>query len=256
MHTGAINSYFDVAQLVLYGFWIFFFGLIYHIRKEDKREGFPLVSDLPGRIRLDEAGPMPMPKTFLLHDGTTVMAPRHEAPAAEPKAVPSGSWPGAPLDPTGDSMIDGVGPASWVNRSDKPDVVWETGQPRIVPLRVDLSFGIPSEDPDPRGMTVIGCDEQAAGTVVDAWVDRSETVLRFLEVEIPDGRHVLVPLAMARVRGGSRTVKVRSITSVQFANVPQIKNPEQITRLEEDKIYGYFAGGTLYATADRMEPLL
>ena len=29
MDTGAITQYVDVAQLVLYAFWIFFFGLIY-----------------------------------------------------------------------------------------------------------------------------------------------------------------------------------------------------------------------------------
>ena len=29
MQTGAITQYVDVAQLVLYMFWIFFFGLIY-----------------------------------------------------------------------------------------------------------------------------------------------------------------------------------------------------------------------------------
>ena len=31
METGAITSYIDVAQVVLYAFWIFFAGLIYWI---------------------------------------------------------------------------------------------------------------------------------------------------------------------------------------------------------------------------------
>jgi photosynthetic reaction center H subunit len=35
----------DFAQLVLYAFWIFFAGLIWYLRREDKREGYPLVSD-------------------------------------------------------------------------------------------------------------------------------------------------------------------------------------------------------------------
>ena len=30
MQTGAITPYIDVAQLVLYMFWSFFFGLIYY----------------------------------------------------------------------------------------------------------------------------------------------------------------------------------------------------------------------------------
>ena len=45
METGAITGYIDVAQLVLYAFWIFFVGLIFYLRREDKREGYPLVSD-------------------------------------------------------------------------------------------------------------------------------------------------------------------------------------------------------------------
>ena len=45
MKTGAITGYIDIAQIVLYGFWIFFAGLIIYLRKEDKREGYPLESD-------------------------------------------------------------------------------------------------------------------------------------------------------------------------------------------------------------------
>ena len=37
---------------------------------------------------------------------------------------------------------------------------------------------------------------------------------------------------------------------------PGLKNPDQVTRLEEDKITGYFAGGHLYATPNRQEPLM
>ena len=36
---------FDFAQLVLYAFWIFFFCLVVYLRREDKREGYPLESD-------------------------------------------------------------------------------------------------------------------------------------------------------------------------------------------------------------------
>jgi photosynthetic reaction center H subunit len=40
--TGAITGYVDVAQLALYAFWAFFFGLILYLRREDRREGYPL----------------------------------------------------------------------------------------------------------------------------------------------------------------------------------------------------------------------
>ena len=48
MQTGAITGYIDVAQVALYAFWIFFAGLIFYLRKEDKREGYPLVTERPG----------------------------------------------------------------------------------------------------------------------------------------------------------------------------------------------------------------
>lgn len=36
---------FDFAQLALYAFWLFFAGLVIYLRREDKREGYPLHSD-------------------------------------------------------------------------------------------------------------------------------------------------------------------------------------------------------------------
>ena len=35
MPKGAITQYIDVAQVVLYVFWVFFFGLIFYLRRED-----------------------------------------------------------------------------------------------------------------------------------------------------------------------------------------------------------------------------
>ena len=37
MGTGAITDYIDVAQLVLYLFWIFFAGLVIYLTLESKR---------------------------------------------------------------------------------------------------------------------------------------------------------------------------------------------------------------------------
>ena len=42
----------------------------------------------------------------------------------------------------------------------------------------------------------------------------------------------------------------------QFADVPATRNTDKVTLLEEDKITAYYGGGTLYATPDRVEPLL
>ena len=209
MEIGAITQYFDVAQITLYAFWIFFAGVVIHIRREDHREGFPLVSDLPGRVPLEEPGFLvPGPKTFVLNDGTTEIAPRTEAPEAEPMAVPVASFPGAPLTPTGNPLVDGVGPAAYAKRREIVDVMWETGAPRIVPRRVDPDFYVAAEDPDPVGMQVRACDGVIVGTVVDIWNDRSETVLRYLEIELAaTGRRVLAPATLITIGWGGETAE-------------------------------------------------
>jgi photosynthetic reaction center H subunit len=63
-------------------------------------------------------------------------------------------------------------------------------------------------DTDPRGLPVLGADGQAGGTVVDVWVDRSEVLFRYIEVEAAaSGRRVLLPINFARVSRDK--VKVR-----------------------------------------------
>ena len=55
---------------------------------------------------------------------------------------------------------------------------------------------------------------------------------------------------------GGNVVRVKSINSAQFLDVPALANPDQINRREEDRICAYYAGGHLYATPERSEPLL
>jgi len=38
--------------------------------------------------------------------------------------------------------------------------------------------------------------------------------------------------------------------------VPGLAQADQVTLLEEEKVMAYYGAGTLYATADRAEPLL
>ena len=51
-------------------------------------------------------------------------------------------------------------------------------------------------------------------------------------------------------------VHVSSITAAQFATVPGLANPNEITIREEDRIMAYFASGKLYALPDRIGPIL
>lgn len=253
MGSGAITGYIDVAQLVLYAFWIFFAGLIYYLHRENKREGYPLESDRSGgRVIVQGFPAVPEPKSYLLRDGSTVTVDGR----ADTRPVAAKAFAphlGAPLVPTGDPLADGVGPAAYAARADRPDMTVDN-QVKIVPLRV-TNYHLEDRDPDPRGMAVVAGDGQVAGKVVDVWVDRSEVLIRYFEAEVAGGKRVLVPHNLARVHGDRREIVVRSLYARNFAGVPALKHPEQVTLLEEDKIMAYYCGGTLYADAARQEPL-
>ena len=111
MPTGAITGYIDVAQLVLYVFWVFFAGLIFYLRREDRREGYPLdlrpLSRVDGR-RASRRSPRPRPSCCR-------MAARVQAPRGQRRRRPITAKPIADLarraaaaDRRSDA--DGVGP--------------------------------------------------------------------------------------------------------------------------------------------------
>ncbi len=255
MWTGSI----DLVEVLFTLFWLFFIGLVLYLHRESKREGYPLESDRTHRApgtKVQGFPGVPEPKTFALPHGGTVTVPRKEPDNVELKAEPAAPYPGAPLVPTGNPMLDGVGPAAWSDRSDTPDLTLH-GENRIVPMRVAPEFVVASRDPDPRGMEVIAGDGKVAGTVSDIWVDVSEPTVMFLEVDLGSGgRNVMLPMGFAKVSKSRNQVNVQSIYAAQFADVPALASPDQITLLEEDKIYGYFAGGKLYADPARQEPLI
>jgi len=260
MYPNEFTSYIDAAQVALYVFWLFFFGLVFWLRREDRREGYPLESDPTGKVKDRGFLLLPSPKTFLLRDGTTATAPNFKRDQRPVAAVRVGPWPGAPLTPTGDALADGVGPAAWAERREVPDQTWD-GHNKIVPTRVDGHYGVAAGDIDPRGLTVIGLDRKVAGTVVDLWVDRAEHVIRYLEVKVdlPGINNVLIPMTLATIEGteiSGHTVKVRSLKAEQIGRAPRPASAESVTFREEDRICAYFGGGHMYATPLRSEPLL
>ena len=133
MKQGLLFDNIDLAQVVLYAFWIFFAGLILYLRREDKREGYPLESERSAYITVQGFPAIPSPKTFRLAGGGTVSVPRKEIDDREIRAKPVAPWLGAPLEPTGNPMIDGVGPAAYALRSTQPDITFD-GHDRLVPL--------------------------------------------------------------------------------------------------------------------------
>jgi photosynthetic reaction center H subunit len=256
MKAGALGSYIDIAQVALYLFWIFFAGLIYYLHRENKREGYPMEHDNGSRKVVQGWPSVPKAKIFRLRDGSTRSSPPEAS--VEPPLNATRSTPslGTPLDPTGDAMLAAVGPGAYAMRPDTPDMTFD-GHPKLVPLRVATDFHLESADPDPRGMTVFGADGVAGATVKDAWVDRAEYILRYLELEINNSGsvdRVLLPMTMARISAGR--VTVNAIHGHQFVNVPRTKHTETITLLEEEKVMAYYGAGTLYADPSRMEPLV
>lgn len=256
METGAITGYVDVAQIVLYVFWAFFAGLIIYLHREDKREGYPLVSDRSPFITVQGWPKVPSPKAFLTQHGP-LYAPRVELPEVV-NARPTAKWPGAPLEPIGNPMLAGVGPGAYAqNRADFPDYTFDDNLPKIVPLRSVPEFFLAWEDPAVIGMPVFGLDGVLAGKVIDAWVDRSEVVIRYVEIQLTGTTHaVLMPMNFLTIKSKKKQIHTRFITGAQFADVPVTKDAVTVTFLEEEKIMAYFGAGMLYAKAGRAEPLL
>jgi len=275
MEVGYITQYIDVAQLALYLFWLFFVLLVLYLNKESRREGFPL------RFHENDIGApsteykTPSPKTYKLFDGETVQLPSGKNDDhRELNAKPLGPWPGAPLVPNGDAMIDGLGAAAWVERSDHPDKTPEGG-PRIVPLSSLSSdeFFVAKNSTDPRGMDVRACDGVVVGKISEIMLDRMEMLARYYRVTLNSGKNVLLPmmymtmkrkaqapvegsLAERLIDGREKEVRVVSLNSAQFENVPLCASDAVVTLLEEDKIQAYYGGAHVYGSPARTEPFI
>lgn len=245
---------FDVAEAVFMAFVLFFLFLLVYLRREDRREGYPLEDEVTGRV--DTPGGVlsaASPKTFHMPFGRpSVTTPTKGREAVDIAAERTFRSPGAPYHPTGNPLVDGVGPAAWADRAKHTDLDAE-GRNRIVPIGIAEHIGVSGRDADPRGMSVIAADGEVAGTVTDLWIDRAEHVIRYLEVDTGKTK-VLAPMAMAKVCKGR--VEIDAINAADFSGVPKAAKKGEITLYEEERIVAYFGGGYLYANSSRQEPLL
>jgi photosynthetic reaction center H subunit len=190
---------------------------------------------------------VPKPKTFKLPHGkgeVTVPSAANEAAhrRTDLALARTAVSEGFPHAPTGNPLADGVGPASWVPRRDEPELDGH-GHAKIVPMGQAKGFVI-SAGRDPRGLPVQAADLEVVGRVSDMWVDAPEQLVRYLEIELNSGGKRLVPMTLARI--WPDRVRVRAIASDSFAGIPQTKSLTTVTKLEEDKISGYVAGGWMY----------
>jgi photosynthetic reaction center H subunit len=252
---------FDLASAAIWGFWIFFAGLIYYLQTENQREGYPLVDD-EGR-EISNGGlwfGLPGAKTFKLpHGRGEVTVPSVENEAAHERTdlamARTSKSGGSPYVPTGDPMVDGIGPAAWTPRRDAPELDGH-GHVKIRPMSDLPDFKI-SAGRDPRGKAVVAGDGEVVGRVVDMMIDVPESLVRFLVMDLnPEGsgQHRLIPINLCRVQ--SDRVTVRSLYGKHFPGIPTAKSKSEVTLLEEEKICAYYGGGTLYADEKRLAPQL
>jgi photosynthetic reaction center H subunit len=248
----------DLVLIITNLFVAFFVGLVLYLRREDRREGYPLEDDVTGRLEPSGAFVFTAtPKTFILpHDEGVLTVPNALRESQDVNGRRTGRAPGLPLQPNGDPLLAGIGPGSFAQRAKRPDMLLHGGT-KIAPLRVCPGFSLDPRDPNPIGMSVVGADGVAGGVVSDAWIDRTEFLLRYLEIKLAgSGRSVLVPMPMVIVDKAKKAVRVKAVLGSQFATAPTLENPDQITFDEEERVAAYYGGGLLYATPTRTEPYL
>ncbi len=249
--TATFFGNFDLAQLALYSFWLFFAGLVIYLQRENQRDGYPTENE-DGTDAGATFG-VPEPKTFILpHGRGTVSFPNDWRETRTFAMERTSVSAGGPYEPTGDPMRDGVGPAAYAMRKDEPELDAH-GEASIRPMRLADGFRH-FAGKDPRGMPVIAGDGQVAGTISDMWIDTGELIVRYLEVDLGGAGRRLIPMPLARITW--RGVVVRTIFAEHFAAVPGTKSDSEVTKLEEDKICAYYAGGQLYASRERTDSQL
>lgn len=239
---------FDLASLSIWLFWGFFALLVYYLQTENMREGYPLEAEDGSPAPNQGPFPLPKAKTFILpHGRGTVTVPNGAREAREVALGRTAVSEGFPHAPTGNPMVDGVGPASWAPRRDLPELDGH-GHNKIVPMSKAAGFAV-SAGRDPRGLPVQAGDLEVVGRISDMWVDAPEQLVRYLEITLNSGRVKLVPMPMVKVQADR--VRINSLSSDLFEGVPETKSDAVVTMLEEEKISAYYAGGTLYAADKR-----
>ncbi|OYX64137.1 MAG: hypothetical protein B7Y89_03715 [Novosphingobium sp. 32-60-15] len=254
MTNGNIVGTIDAAEVALGTFALFFLLLVVWLRREDRREGYPLEDSITGSPD-SEGGPISTAeaKTFILPFGKgKVSFPTWDREPVNIAAKRRENFGGAPYTPEGDVFAAGVGPGSYANRAKFADLDAH-GNPRIIPIGDLAGMNVAPLSTDPRGLPVYGADDAKAGVVTDLWVDRAESVIRYLTIDTGTTT-VLAPMAMAIVRRDR--VILNAVNAADFAGAPVPAAAGEITRYEEERIVAYFGTGYLYANADRLEPLI
>jgi photosynthetic reaction center H subunit len=250
---GSINQHIDLPQVAFWLFFLFFVGLCYWNRVQDKYQGYPM-KDSPYSPEKSIGFPAPpSPHTYILNEGGTTQAPHHYEQPPE-HAEPLYPFGGTPLSPVGNPLLANIGPGAWVMRSNAP-MLTEEGELLIQPMRkLEEEWSIAKDDADVRGMRVFDWRWHPVGTVVDFWIDKGSKILRFLEVEVAAGRR-MVPIYHTVINEKTREVRVTALSAGQFAEAPMPATPDVITAREEDQLNAYFAAGHFWRNQMPVKPV-
>ena len=249
MLPGALTGHLDAVQILVGLFFLFFLALVYYLRREDKREGYPLWDVSPRHVPIEGFPAVPPTKVYLLLEGGTTTMPHRFEPSAS-RGIPAENYFGAPLIPIGDAMLAEIGPGAYPMRKTTP--LLSEGKPQVQPMRVAEGWDVMKGDTDPRGMRVIDGGKVEVGTVVDLWVDRGVKILRYLEVEL-DGpaqnglsQRIMVPIFRTDIREKRRVVIVQTMLAGHIRLAPRLGNPDEISAREEDQVNAYFSAAHMY----------
>ena len=256
--TGAIYRPVSTwRRLLVVIFFIFFFGLVLHLRTEDKREGYPLTDPAGGEATARASRPCPNPKTFLLRQGGVVTAPTSRGRTPAERRTRAFPFPGSSLDPTGDPLERRRRPRRLCAPQHRAHCGSRRAWCRSAPCAPPSGdWALAKGDVDPRGLPVIDIYGATAGVVRDLWVDRGVKILRYLEVEVRLRRCApFCPSYHTDIR------RLRAAGSASRPSAPPSSprrrgwpSPDVVTAREEDQINAFYAGAQFFGREGARRP--
>jgi hypothetical protein len=118
----------------------------------------------------------------------------------------------------------------------------------LVELEQLKGFRVAAGDADPRGWTVVSCDDDAVGTVRTLLIDTALLKVRFLVCDLhpPIARAVVLPVSYARLDPDQKRLIFDLTHTETFGRLPSYFDVPP-TKETEDLIHELVAGTTLPA---------
>jgi hypothetical protein len=111
----------------------------------------------------------------------------------------------------------------------------DPGVEPLQPLRALSEYRIASDEPDIRGWRFRADGDGSEGTVSDVIVDAHALKVRYVAIDLPDEKSVLLPIGFVNVSSDSQTLHGPALTSDDLAALPSYDGGT-VTRPEEDVI--------------------